>query len=97
MIEFEYNQLISLVELDGLGHGEDLSGEAGLGHVDLALTVGEIDINTAADLLAVGGGVEDVADGVAVVEGGVRDLALLRATVVGQCDEELTARESEEA
>lgn len=45
-----------------------------LGHVDLLLASLEEDINTTVDLLAVGSGIEDIADGLSLVEGVVGDL-----------------------
>lgn len=77
--------------------GGELGSELGLRHVDLGLSIEEIDIDSSADFLAIGRGVEDVADGLTLGEGVVSDLALLGSTVVGEGNEELAAAEREEA
>ena len=64
--------------------------ELALGNIDLGFTVGEVDVDAIANLLAVRGGVEDVADHLTFGEGRVSDLALLRVTRVGKSNEELT-------
>ena len=61
-----------------------------LGNVDLRLTIAKVDINATGDSLAVGGGVEDVANGFAFGEGVVGHLEVLSVAGVGQSDQELT-------
>ena len=71
--------------------GEELGGELALGNVDLAFAFEEVDIDASFDCLAVRGRVEDVADGIAILEWVIGDLALLGSTVVGESDKEFTA------
>lgn len=64
--------------------------ELALRNVNLGLTVGEVDVDATADLLAVSGGVEDVANHLTFGEGMISDLTLLSVTGVGKSNEELT-------
>jgi hypothetical protein len=84
-----------LEELDGVS-SHNFGGELALGHVDLLLSVGKGDIDTTVDGLAVSGGVEDVANGVALVEGSVGHLEALLVVGVGQRNEELALGVGEE-
>ena len=54
---------------DGFSESGDLGGELALGHVDLALTVEEVDVDSVAEDLAVGRRVKDVADSGALAKG----------------------------
>jgi len=65
-------------------------------HEDLGLTVHERNGYSALDLDAVGG-VENVADSVAIVEGMVGHLALLLIFRIGESDQELSSGEGVEA
>ena len=62
---------------------EDGLGQVTLWHVDLRLTVQKVDIDAAADLLAVSRRVEDVTDGLTLAEWVVGHLALLSVARVG--------------
>ena len=70
--------------------------ELALWNVDLGLTAGEVDIDSTLNSLAVRSGVEDVANGLAVSEWGVRHLDFLVISLVSKGDEELTAGEGVE-
>jgi hypothetical protein len=80
--------------LDEFGHLY-LIGKLALGHVDLRLTVVELNLHATIDLLAIVR-VEDVANGLALGEGVVVDEEVLRVVWVGQANKELTARKSVE-
>jgi hypothetical protein len=77
--------------LNELGH-HYLIGKLGLGHVNLRLTVVELDLHATVDLLAVRR-VEDVADGLSLGEGVVGDLVVLSVVRVSQTHKEFTTRE----
>lgn len=61
-------------------------GKFALGHVDLALAVRQVDVNTIVSCLTVCGRIEDVAHHSAIREWAVSDLTLLSRPVVGQRD-----------
>lgn len=67
-----------------------------LWNIDLALTSGEVDINSTLNSLAVRSWVEDVADGLAFLEWSVSHLDFLISTLVSEGNEEFTAGEGVE-
>ena len=65
--------------------------EGRLWNVDLALTVGQVHIDTSRDLLTVSGWVEDVANSLTFGEWMISHLDLFGVSGVGQGNEELAS------
>ena len=70
---------------------KNMFGKRGLWNVNFAFTVRKVDIDTTRDDLTVCGWVEDVADGLAILEGGVCHLDLLGVAIVGQSNKEIAS------